>query len=65
MLAKEADQLKRGDRVLAKNGPYTQDSKVVTVWKDHRNVRWITYEWVRKGVPYVAEKRHNSIYLPA
>lgn len=65
MFAYEADQLKKGDRVLAFNGPYTQDSKVVSVVKDHRNVRWITYEWVRKGTIYVGRKRHNSVYLPA
>ena len=65
MLAREADQLKKGDRVLALNGSYTQDSIVVSVMKDHRNVRWITYKWVRKGETYFGRKRHNSVYLPS
>jgi len=64
MLAKEADQLKRGDRVLAYNGPYEQDSKVISVEKDYRGVRWISYWWERKGKKYSSVKRHNSVYLP-
>ena len=64
MLAKEADELKRGDRVLAYNGPYTQDAKVISVEKDYRGVRWISYWWERKGNKYSMVKRHNSVYLP-
>ena len=65
MLAKEADQLKRGDRVLAYNGPYTQDAQVVKVTKDHRNVRWIEYHWQSpNGSHHFGMKRHNSVYLP-
>ncbi len=65
MLAKEADQLKKGDRVLAFNGPYTQDAVVVSVRKDHRGVRWIWYKWTTNGKEHEVEKRHNSVYLPA
>lgn len=65
MLAKEADQLKKGDRVLAHNGPYTQDAIVIRVRTDHRGIRWIWYKWITKGKEFDAEKRHNSVYLPA
>ncbi len=64
MLAKEADQLKRGDRVLAFNGPYTQDAHVISIRTDHRGVRWVSYWWETKGKQLQAEKRHNSVYLP-
>ena len=65
MFAKEADQLKHGDRVLAYNGPYTQDATVVAVRKDHRGVRWISYTWLNpRGQRLSYTKRHNSVYLP-
>ena len=66
MLAREADRLRRGDKVLAKNGPYTQDAVVISVRTDHRGVRWISYWWNSpKGKVLSYEKRHNSVYLPS
>ncbi|MBA7499334.1 hypothetical protein ES704_02074 [subsurface metagenome] len=66
MLAKEADQLKKGDRVLARNGPYTQDATVLCVRKDTRGNRWISYQWRNpKGQLMRSEKLYNSVYLPA
>ncbi len=65
MLAKEADQIKSGDPVLAFNGPYCQHATVRSVTKDHRGVRWIGYNWTSpRGKPLYAQKRHNSVYLP-
>jgi len=65
MFAKEADKLRKGDRVLAKNGPYTQDATVQSVRKDHRGIRWIRYQWTSpKGELLSYMKRHNSVYLP-
>lgn len=65
MLAKEADTLKRGDKVITRNGPYTQNAIVISVRKDHRNVRWISYWWTApRGQKLSYEKRHNSVYLP-
>ena len=65
MLAKEADRLKKGDKVITYNGPYTQNGTVTSVRKDHHNVRWIGYWWTNpKGQKLSYEKRHNSVYLP-
>ena len=64
MYAKEADQLKTGDKVVAFNGPYTQDGHVIAVKKDHRGVRWVSYWWKTNGKRFSAMKRHNSVYLP-
>jgi len=64
MYAKEADQLRRDDKVLAFNGPYTQHGNVIDVKKDHRGIRWICYWWETKGKTFQATKRHNSVYLP-
>jgi len=64
MNAKEADQLKPGDKVVAFNGPYDQNATVVSVRKDHRNIRWIKYTWVNpKGKEMSYEKRHMSVYF--
>jgi len=64
MNAKEADQLKPGDKVVAFNGPYTQRATVVSVRKDYRNIRWIKYTWVNpKGKKMDYEKRHMSVFL--
>ena len=64
MKAHEADQLMIGDNVTAFNGPYTQHAQVLAVRKDHRGIRWITYEWTNpKGERLSYQKRHMSVYL--
>lgn len=65
MLAKEADALKVGDKVLAYNGPYEQNATVVSVRKDYRGFRWVAYTWLNpRGQRLSSVKRHNSVYLP-
>lgn len=66
MFAKEADALKKGDKVFTFNGVYRQEGTVLNVRKDHRGVRWIDYFWVNpKGDRLEGCKRHNSVYLGA
>ena len=66
MLAREADALKEGDKVLTFNGIYTQYGNVLEVQKDHRGVRWIYYSWKSPDgkLHTHGRKRHNSVYLP-
>jgi len=66
MLAKEADKLRNGDRVLTRNGPYTQQAYVISVVKDGKGIRWIEYKWVAPdtGGWKFGCKRHMSVYLP-
>lgn len=65
MLAKQADNLNKGDKVITKNGIYQQNSFVICVEKDRRNVRWIYFYWINsKGERVDRYKRANSVYLP-
>ena len=66
MRAWEADVLRAGDAVLAKNGIYVQRGTVINVEKDAKGIRRIYYSWRRpNGIEGFAIKRHTSVYLPA
>ncbi len=65
MKTQEADNLKPGDKVIPKNGPYIQHSEVISVERRGRGVRWINYSWINpKGEKCWYSKRFNSVYLP-
>jgi len=64
MTAKEWDNLKKGDKVVAYNGPYTQNGAVDKKWKDVKGMRWVKYHWFRNGVfQNWAAKRYLSVHL--
>ena len=66
MLAKEADSLKSGNKVITLNGPYTQQAYVISVGKDSKGIRRIEYKWKPPGTKdwKFGCKRHMSVYLP-
>lgn len=64
MKAQEWDELKKGDKVLAKNGPYVQHGIVDQKWKDGKGMRWIKFHWFRDGMfRNWANKRYLSVEL--
>lgn len=65
MSATEAKQLKAGDPVTAKNGPYYQLATVVDVQRDEfgRSFYWITYTWTNPRGQICSHKRkHGSLW---
>ena len=63
MTASEWEGLKKGDMVLARNGPYEQHGTVEKKWKDGKGMRWVQYHWFRRGNHHVnwASKRYLSL----
>ena len=66
MLAKEADSLKSGDKVVTFNGPYTQHCFVMSVSRGRDSIRWVEYKWMPPGIKErkFGCKKHMSVYLP-
>lgn len=66
MLAKEADKLEAGDRVVTYNGPYIQQAYVTRVERGKGSIRWVSYKWMPPGIKKwkFGCKRHMSVYLP-
>ena len=64
MKVKEWEQLKHGDRVIAKNGPYIQHGIVRSKFRDENGMRWVKYHWFLRGVfQNWASKRYMSLEL--
>jgi len=64
MKIEEWEQLKRGDKIIAKNGPYTQHGIVGRKWYDGKGMRWVQYHWFLRGVfQNWASKRYLSLEL--
>ncbi len=64
MTVKEWNNLKQGDRVLAKNGIYVQHGIVNEKWQDSKGMRWVKYHWFTNGVfQNWASKRYMSLGL--
>ncbi len=66
MTAKEWDNLKIGDKVIAFNGPYTQHGIVDTKWKESKGMRWVRFHWFLHEVfQGWTSKRYLSVHLEA
>jgi len=66
VLAKDADTLKVGDKIVTFNGPYIQHGFVTGVTRGKGSIRWIEYKWRPPGTLEwkFGCKRHVSVYLP-
>lgn len=58
------DNLRKGDKIIAYNGVYTQHGVVAEKWRDKKGMRWVKYFWFRNGVfQNWASKRYLSVHL--